>query len=82
MIALAGETAAGESLRERHAVVHPQGEAPLTGLGVTMMLESVLGLSGKGAPPPGLYYPEHLIEPDAYMRRLEAIGGVVTKTKV
>lgn len=77
LITLAGKTADGKSVRERHAIVHPQGEAPLTALGVTLMVESVLGLTGQPAPSPGLYYPEHLIDPDAYMRRLTAIGGIV-----
>ncbi|MET0285469.1 MAG: NAD(P)-dependent oxidoreductase [Polyangiales bacterium] len=77
LITLAGTTRAGESVRERHAIVHPQGEAPLTALGVAMMVEQVLGLSGKALASPGLYYPEHLIAPEAYMPRLRAIGALV-----
>lgn len=79
LITLIGETATGASLRERHAIVHPEGEAPLTALGVTMMVESALGLAGRAAPSAGLYYPEHLIEPELYIRRLQTAGGIVSE---
>ncbi|MET0285545.1 MAG: NAD(P)-dependent oxidoreductase [Polyangiales bacterium] len=70
-ITLVGQTRDGETTRERHAVVHPEGQAPLTALGITMMLEGVIGKAA------GLYLPEQLIEPDAYIRRLVAIGGSI-----
>jgi hypothetical protein len=79
MIALIGETAEGAAHRERHAIVHPQGQAPLTALGVAMMLERLTGLDGKSVTPAGLYFPEQLVDPDAYLRRLEAIGGKLTR---
>jgi hypothetical protein len=79
MIALAGETPEGEAHRERHAIVHPQGQAPLTALGVAMMLERLTGLDGRSATPAGLYFPEQLIDPDAYLRRLHAIGGTLIR---
>lgn len=46
LIELAGEDPAGQPLHTRHAVVHPQGQMPLTGLGVAMVLERLLGLDG------------------------------------
>ena len=79
VITLSGESVEGGGRRERHALVHPQGQALLTGLGVTMMLERLTGLDDKPAPTAGLYFPEQLIDPAAYLRRLEAIGGTLTQ---
>jgi hypothetical protein len=81
IITLAGETAEGTARRERHALVHPLGQAPLTALGVTMMLERLTGLDGKHATAAGLYFPEQLVDPAAYILRLEAIGGSITQMK-
>ncbi|UOG77311.1 hypothetical protein MTX78_23480 (plasmid) [Hymenobacter tibetensis] len=77
IIELAGEDHAGQLLRTRHAVVHPQGQMPLTGLGVAMVLERLLGLDGKPAAPAGLYFPYQLLEPAVYFARLREIGGQV-----
>jgi hypothetical protein len=75
LIDLAGEDRAGRPLRTRHAVVHPDGQFPLTGFGVAMVLERLLGLDGAPAVPAGLYFPYQLLEPAAYLPRLERIGG-------
>ncbi|WP_028168170.1 hypothetical protein [Bradyrhizobium elkanii] len=77
VIELAGEDQAGRPLRTRHAIVHPEGQMPLTGLGVAMVLERLVGLDGNPATPPGLYFPYQLLEPAAYFARLEKIGGMV-----
>jgi hypothetical protein len=75
LIELTGEDRAGRPLRTRHAVVHPQGQMPLTGLGVAMVLERLTGLDGKPPTPPGLYFPHQLLESSAYFARLEQMGG-------
>ncbi|MEW5423433.1 NAD(P)-dependent oxidoreductase [Amorphus sp. 3PC139-8] len=77
MIDLAGEDPAGRPLSSRHAVVHHDGQFPLTGLGVAMVLERATGLSGGPAIPAGLYFPHQLLEPEAYLARLKQIGGCV-----
>jgi hypothetical protein len=77
VIELAGEDHAGRALRTRHAVVHREGSAPLTGLGVAMILERLLGLDGHPATPAGLYFPYQLLQPTAYFTRLEQIGGEI-----
>lgn len=77
VIELAGEDHAGEPLRTRHAIVHPEGQMPLTGLGVAMVLERLIGLDGKPPVPAGLYFPYQLLDPTAYFARLEQIGGMV-----
>ncbi|KZD07518.1 saccharopine dehydrogenase [Oceanibaculum pacificum] len=77
IIDLAGEDDAGQPLRTRHAVVHPDGQMPLTGLGVALVLERLLGLDGDPATPAGLYFPYQLLDPATYLARLEKIGGTV-----
>ncbi|MBL6081933.1 hypothetical protein JMJ56_28525 [Belnapia sp. T18] len=77
IIELAGEDHAGRALRTRHAVVHRKGSAPLTGLGVVMLLERLLGLDGNPPTPAGLYFPYQLLDPAAYFARLKQINGEV-----
>lgn len=79
LIDLAGEDHAGRPLRTRHAVVHRQGAVPLTGLGVAMLLERLIGLDGNPPTPPGLYFPYQLLEPTAYLARLKQTGGTIVK---
>lgn len=82
IIELAGEDHAGRPLRTRHAVFHPEGSAPLTGLGVAMILERLTGLDGAPATPAGLYFPYQLLEPTAYLARLKQSGGKVLNLEV
>ena len=77
IIELAGDDHAGRPLRTRHAVVHPQGGMPLTGLGVAMVLERLIGLDGDPPTRPGLYFPHQLLDPAAYFARLKRMGGDV-----
>ncbi len=82
IIELAGEDHAGGPLRTRHAVVHSQGAAPLTGLGVAMILERLTGLDGHAPTPAGLYFPYQLLDYAAYHARLKETGGAVLKLEV
>ncbi|WP_426131358.1 NAD(P)-dependent oxidoreductase [Pararhizobium sp. PWRC1-1] len=77
IVELSGEDRSGQRLRTRHAVIHSKGTAPLTGLGVSMMLERLSGLDGNPAVSPGLYFPHQILNADAYFKRLEASGGSV-----
>ena len=79
VIELSGKDHAGRPLRTRHVVVHPEGTAPLTGMGVAMVLERLLGLDGTPATPAGLYFPYQLLDPATYLARLEQSGGAVLK---
>jgi hypothetical protein len=76
IINLSGLDHAGQHLRKRHAIVHPGGQMPLTGLGVALVLERLAGLAGD-KPRPGLYFPAHLINHSSYYERLRASGGEV-----
>jgi NAD(P)-dependent dehydrogenase (short-subunit alcohol dehydrogenase family) len=82
LIDLTGEDHAGQPLHTRHAVVHPQGQMPLTGLGVALLLERLLGLDGQPAASAGLYFPYQLLEPSTYLARLQQIGGRVLTLEV
>src|SRR5690606_17654319 len=77
VIELHGRDDTGRSLSTRHAVVHPQGQFPLTGLGVAMVLERCLGLDGQPPVPAGLYFPCQVLQPDRYWTRVEEMGGRV-----
>ncbi|WP_434681466.1 NAD(P)-dependent oxidoreductase [Pseudomonas sp. R1-18] len=75
IIELAGEDLKGEQLYTRHALIHPAGAAPLTGLSVAMLLERLLGLDGHPPTAPGLYFPYQLLNAAAYLERLNQEGG-------
>jgi hypothetical protein len=75
IIELAGTDHKGQSLRTRHAVVHPEGQMPPTALGVAMVLERLLGLDGDVAVPSGLYFPNQLLRPTIFFERFKQIGG-------
>lgn len=77
IIELDGEDHNGQALRTRHAIVHPKGQMPLTGLGVSLVLERLTGLDGNPKPPPGLYFPYQLLEASTYFDRLKQAGGSV-----
>lgn len=82
VIDLAGKGHSGRPLRTRHAVVHPHGQMPLTGLGVAMSLERLVGLDGEPPTRPGLYFPYQLLDPARYFARLSQAGGIVLKLEV
>ncbi|KQX55414.1 MULTISPECIES: hypothetical protein [unclassified Ensifer] len=74
-IDIKGRDKHGELVDRRYEIVHPQGQAPLTALGVALAVERMLGLEGGAAPAPGLYLPEVLIEPAYYVRRMKEFGA-------
>ena len=78
LITMEGTAADGSPRRARRTIVHPEGQAPLTALGVAMALERLTGIDGRPAPLPGLYLPELLIDHSDYLARLAAIGAVLT----
>ncbi|MGK3120328.1 NAD(P)-dependent oxidoreductase [Pseudomonas corrugata] len=82
IIELVGEDQKGEALRTRHALVHPAGTAPLTGLSVALLLERLLGLDGQPPTAPGLYFPYQLLNATTYQQRLEQEGGVLRELTV
>lgn len=75
IIELSGTDPAGAPRSSRHAVFHPGGAAPLTALGVSMVLERLAGLDGKAPTPPGLFFPYQILDHAAYLERLTGEGG-------
>jgi hypothetical protein len=54
--------------------VHPEGQRPLTALGIALGVERLLGL--RGAPvAPGIYTPEALLDPAYVVERLTEVGA-------
>ncbi|KFU82103.1 hypothetical protein SAMN04489729_1618 [Amycolatopsis lurida] len=74
-IDLEGEGPTGAPLRLSRYVVHPDGQRPLTSLGLAMGIERLLGLRGE-AVAPGLYTPEALLEPRHAVEQLADAGTV------
>ena len=69
-----GVGAAGAPLRTSRHLVHPDGQRPLTALGIALGVERLLGLRGEPAPP-GIHTPESLIDPAYAAERLSEIGA-------
>lgn len=69
-----GMGAAGAPLRVSRYLVHPDGQRPLTALGVALGVERLLGLRGE-APAPGIHTPESLIDPAYAAERLSEVGA-------
>ncbi|MFE2046023.1 saccharopine dehydrogenase [Streptomyces sp. NPDC059477] len=64
----------GEPLRRTRRLVHPEGQRPLTALGIALGVERLLGLRGDTVPA-GLHTPEALIDPAYAGERLAEIGA-------
>jgi len=80
VIELDGTREDGERATSRHELVHPQGQAPLTALGIVLGVERLLGLAGGGPVPAGLYLPEVLIDPAYFVARLREFGAEIRST--
>ncbi|MGO1074503.1 hypothetical protein [Inquilinus sp. CA228] len=80
-IEIAGERPDGTAGRSRHELVHPEGQAPLTALGIASAVERLLGLAGGAPAAPGLHLPETLLDPAEMVRRLEAFGTRIREVR-
>ncbi|ONI73735.1 saccharopine dehydrogenase [Kribbella sp. ALI-6-A] len=74
-IELEGSDQAGNPLTRNRYLVHPEGQRPLTALGLALGVERLLGLSGGDPVAPGLHTPESLVDPAYAVRRIEELGG-------
>ncbi|NVD97307.1 NAD(P)-dependent oxidoreductase [Massilia sp. BJB1822] len=82
IIEISGRDAGGAARQVRHELVHPAGQAALTALGVALGIERLLGLDGRAAPGPGLYFPETLIEPRYMLERLRDSGAILERQEL
>ncbi|MER2298477.1 MAG: hypothetical protein ABS956_13420 [Pseudomonas sp.] len=66
----------GEAATVTVQLSHPRGQTVLTGIGVAVGIEELLGLREDKATPPGLYLPSTLIAPPHMTSRLKEAGAV------
>jgi len=62
-------------------LVHPDGQRPLTALGVALGVERLIGLRGERARP-GIHTPESLIDPAYALERLVEVGASVVEASI
>lgn len=79
IVEIEGRDASGSPIQSRHEIVHPQGQAPVTAIGIATAVERLLGLDGLPAPKAGLYLMNTLLDPDRYLARLTELGAQVGK---
>jgi hypothetical protein len=73
-IDLEGTGPAGTPQRISRYLVHPDGQRPLTALGIALGVERLLGLRGQPAAP-GIHTPEGLLDPAYVVERLTELGA-------
>ncbi|NUP14194.1 MAG: NAD(P)-dependent oxidoreductase [Polyangiaceae bacterium] len=79
IVEIAGTKRDGSKARVRHELSHPEGQAPMTAVGVAVAVERLLGLTGGPPVQPALYLPNLLIDPETMMRRLSEFGAHVRR---
>lgn len=79
IIELTGQDRSGKAMKTRHAVIHPEGQMPLTGLGVALLLERLLGLDGLPKVEGGLHLPYQLLDQKRYLARFHEAGGMIVQ---
>ncbi|AGC49065.1 hypothetical protein MYSTI_07793 [Myxococcus stipitatus DSM 14675] len=77
IIEIEGELPDGTTARVRHALVDGDVHSGLSGRGVALAVERLLGLRGGAPVAPGLYSPEGLLDPAYVVERLRHWGTVV-----
>lgn len=79
-IDLEGEGRTGAPLSASRHLLHPEGQRPLTAIGVALGVERLLGLRGE-AVAPGLHTPEALIDPAYAVERMAETGATFTDAR-
>ncbi|NTX07477.1 NAD(P)-dependent oxidoreductase [Myxococcus sp. CA040A] len=74
IIELIGELPDGTTTRVRHTLVDGDVHSGLSGRGVALAVERLLGLVGGAPVAPGLYSPEGVLDPAHVVERLKAWG--------
>ncbi|MEV4097836.1 hypothetical protein [Streptosporangium saharense] len=78
-IDLEGTGLGGTPLRVSRRLAHPEGQRPLTALGVALGVERLIGLRGEPVAP-GVHAPEALLDPALAVERMVDAGTVLTDT--
>ncbi|MCY1067240.1 NAD(P)-dependent oxidoreductase [Nannocystis sp. RBIL2] len=79
ILEITGTRSDGTTVTVRQELVHPQGQAPITAVGVAVGVERLLGLAGGPPVPPGLYLPHVIIEPEHLLGRLVEFGTQIRR---
>ncbi|MFY0537759.1 hypothetical protein [Nannocystis pusilla] len=79
ILEITGTRSDGTTATVRQELVHPQGQAPITAVGVAVGVERLLGLAGGPPVPPGLYLPHVIIEPEHLLGRLVEFGTQIRR---
>jgi hypothetical protein len=77
LIEIAGLSRDGEEMQARRSVVHPDGQAPMTALCVSLAIENLLGLEDGKKLSPGLYLPHAVTNPAQAVEALRDIGATI-----
>lgn len=77
LIEITGMSRDGREAHARRAVVHPDGQAPMTALGVNLAIEDMLGLRTGKRLAPGLYLPHAIVDPARAVGALREIGATI-----
>jgi hypothetical protein len=77
LIEIAGLSRDGHELHARRSVVHPDGQAPMTALCVSLAIENLLGLEDGKKLSPGLYLPHAVSNPAQAVEALREIGATI-----
>lgn len=78
VIELTGTASDGAPLHIRQEIVASRGVAPLTANMIAMLTEAAAGLGDFVPLAPGVYTPEHILDPGVVVRRLAEAGAVFT----
>lgn len=78
VVEIEGE-AHGKPCKRRPTIEFDKGQATLTALSVVLALSTVLGIEGEQPVPPGLYFPELLIDAEWFLDELIRAGATVIK---
>ncbi len=77
LIEITGLSLDGQMTHARRFVIHPDGQAPMTALGVSLAIEAMLGLETGKKLAPGLYLPHAVVDPAQAVEALRDIGAVI-----
>lgn len=80
LIAIVGLSRDEHITHVRRSVVHPDGQAPMTALGVSLAIEGMLGLESGKKLAPGLYLPHAVVKPARAVEALREIGATIEDT--
>lgn len=74
LIEIDGTLRDGLGARAQRSIVHPDGQAPMTALSVSLAIETLIGREHDNRPTPGLYLPHVIVDSSKAVAALREIG--------